>query len=170
MVDALYIPLPTALHRSHVLAAFAAGKHVLLEKPVALSTDELDSMIEAAYAANKYLLDGTMMMHHPRTPVLVQHCRQSIPNLSRIETTFTFTGSKDFFANNIRCSTSGDPMGCVGDVGWYCVRMALLVFAPSQPLTMQVVDWTCTDEGVPMDATCLVKFQHVRTYMQRGWA
>lgn len=59
-VQAVYIPLPSALHLPWVLAAAAAGKHILLEKPVAANEAELDAMLEAVRAAGVQLMDGTM--------------------------------------------------------------------------------------------------------------
>lgn len=46
--DAVYIATPTQLHTEHALAALEAGKHVVLEKPMALSIEDADAMIEAA--------------------------------------------------------------------------------------------------------------------------
>ena len=59
-VDAVYIPLPSALHLRWVQAAAAAGKHVLLEKPVAANEAELEAMLAAVRAAGVQLMDGTM--------------------------------------------------------------------------------------------------------------
>lgn len=50
-VDAVYIATPVHLHESHTRAAAAAGKHVLVEKPMARSTAECDAMIDACQAA-----------------------------------------------------------------------------------------------------------------------
>ena len=59
-VQAVYIPLPSALHLPWVRAAAAAGKHVLLEKPAAVDAGELQAMLEACQAAGVQLMDGTM--------------------------------------------------------------------------------------------------------------
>lgn len=50
-VDAIYIATPTASHADLAIAAARAGKHVLVEKPMAMSVAECDAMIEAAEAA-----------------------------------------------------------------------------------------------------------------------
>ena len=55
----------------------------------------------------------------------------------------------------------GDFMGCVGDLGWYCVRMGLLVFG-KDATDAQVVRCQLTKEGVPFEADCLVHFTEVR--------
>ena len=66
-VDAVYIPLPTALHVTWAVRAAERGKHVLLEKPVAMNVVELDRILEACEAHGVQFMDGTMWVHHPRT-------------------------------------------------------------------------------------------------------
>ncbi len=57
-VDAIYIATPHSLHAEHACAALAAGKHVVVEKPMALRLDECDAMVAAAEAAQRHLIIG----------------------------------------------------------------------------------------------------------------
>jgi phthalate 4,5-cis-dihydrodiol dehydrogenase len=57
-VDAIYVASPTMLHREHVLLACAAGKHVLVEKPMAANLDDARSMVAAAREAGVVMLVG----------------------------------------------------------------------------------------------------------------
>lgn len=66
-VDAVYIPLPTALHVTWAVKAAERGKHVLLEKPVAMNVSELDRILEACETNGVQFMDGSMWLHHPRT-------------------------------------------------------------------------------------------------------
>ncbi len=66
-VDAVYIALPPSLHHPWTLAACAAGKHVLCEKPVGLNATEVTEMLAAANNANVRFLDATAWLHHERT-------------------------------------------------------------------------------------------------------
>ncbi len=54
-IDAVYIALPNALHAEYAIRAAEAGKHVLCEKPLAVSVDECNAMIAASNAAGTYL-------------------------------------------------------------------------------------------------------------------
>lgn len=106
-----------------------------------------------------------MFVHHPRTEQFVA----SVPGPNRVVFNFTFDGGDEFFRTDIRMKKDGDPMGCVGDLGWYCVRMALLVFSSSDAGSLkgmateaQVVRFRVNEEGVPYDADCLVHFSRVR--------
>jgi predicted dehydrogenase len=66
-VDAVYVPLPTSLHLRWAVLAAKKGKHVLLEKPVALNAVEFDEIVVACESSGVQLMDGTMWMHNPRT-------------------------------------------------------------------------------------------------------
>ena len=69
-IDAVYVPLPTALHKEWCIKVAQAGKHVLCEKPVASSEGELREILEACSAAGVQFMDGVMFMHNERLPVM----------------------------------------------------------------------------------------------------
>lgn len=64
-IDCVDICLPPALHAEATIAALRAGKHVFCEKPMALTTDECDRMLEAARQAGKLLLIGHVLPLFP---------------------------------------------------------------------------------------------------------
>jgi predicted dehydrogenase len=67
LVDVVYLPLPTSLHLEWVMKAIQRRKHILLEKPPALSVEDLDKMLSACQKEGLQFMDCTMFMHHPRT-------------------------------------------------------------------------------------------------------
>ena len=73
-VDAVWIASPNYLHAAQAVAALKAGKHVLCEKPLALTPAECESMIEAAQAADRLLGLGYHLRHHG----LLQELRQEL--------------------------------------------------------------------------------------------
>lgn len=77
-VDVVYIPLPTSLHAEWVVKAADRKKHVLLEKPAALTVEELDVMILACEKNGLQLMDSTMWMHHPRTAKMEDYLRPEL--------------------------------------------------------------------------------------------
>lgn len=117
-------------------------------------------MLRVAREAGKLLIDGTMFPHHSRTTDVVKCANDTdrVGTVNRIETSFSFLGDEDFFQNDIRTKKDADPLGCLGDLGWYCIRLALLVF-PTSPTSAKVVDYKLTDDGVPLQASCLVSFE-----------
>jgi predicted dehydrogenase len=64
-VDAIYIPLPPAEHAHWAIQALQAGKHVLCEKPFALSAAEASSMVKAAVDADRVLMEAFHYRYHP---------------------------------------------------------------------------------------------------------
>jgi len=65
-VDAVYVPLPTGVRKEWVIKAAAAGKHVLVEKPVGCTMADASEMVAACSAGGVLLMDGVMFMHHDR--------------------------------------------------------------------------------------------------------
>ncbi len=64
-VDAVYIATPAALHRAPTLRALAAGRHVLCEKPLAANAADARTMVEAAVAADRLLMEAFHWRYHP---------------------------------------------------------------------------------------------------------
>jgi predicted dehydrogenase len=128
-VEALYIPLPTGLRKEWVLRAAAAGKHVVCEKPCAGNLEELEAMVEACRRHQVQFMDGVMFMHSQRLDALraVLDDGQSVGALKRMMMGFSFCASPEFFTSNIRAQSTLEPFGCLGDLGWYCIRLALWV-------------------------------------------
>jgi predicted dehydrogenase len=126
-VDAVYIPLPTGLRKEWVLRAAAAGKHVLCEKPCGLSLADVREMTGACQKNRVQFMDGVMFMHNPRLRRLRELLDggKTIGPIKRIMSVFTFAGGETFFDANIRVHAALEPAGCLGDLGWYCLRFAL---------------------------------------------
>jgi predicted dehydrogenase len=126
-IDAIYIPLPTGIRKQWVLRAAAAGKHVLCEKPCGCSAAELAEILETCRASGVQFMDGVMFMHSSRLASIRQTLDDgaSVGDIRRIMSQFSFLGSEDFFLKNIRTSHELEPLGCLGDLGWYNIRFSL---------------------------------------------
>ncbi len=69
-VEAVYVPLPNGMHREWVERCAEAGKHVLCEKPLALTADDARAMADACRANGVVLLEAYMTPYHPRSVAL----------------------------------------------------------------------------------------------------
>ncbi len=137
-VDAVYIPLPTGLRKEWVLRAAAAGKHVVCEKPCGVSFTDVQEMTDVCRKNRVQFMDGVMFMHNPRLPRVreVFHDGKSVGPLRRISSAFSFLGAGGFSDNNIRVDGRLEPTGCLGDLGWYCIRFTLWALKWQLPHTV----------------------------------
>jgi predicted dehydrogenase len=134
-VDAIYFPVPTGIRRDWVIRAAEAGKHILCEKPCAPNAADVRAMLEACRAHGVQFMDGVMFMHSRRLPLLRQVLDdgQSVGEIRRIVSQFTFAASEQFLRANIRMSNELEPLGCLGDLGWYNLRFSLWAMKYQMP-------------------------------------
>ena len=120
-IQAVYIPLPTALHKEWVIKAAAAGKHVLCDKPVGIDAAEVRAMVNACRDAGVQFMDGVMFNHNPRLSYIERYIRDTdggeavIGKLRKVTIGFTFCSDDTFMANNIRVKKDLEPLGCIGE-------------------------------------------------------
>ena len=72
-IDAVAVNTPNALHAEHSIAALEAGKHVLVEKPMALSAADARRMLDAARAAGRQLVVGFQHRFEPKSQMIRRH-------------------------------------------------------------------------------------------------
>jgi predicted dehydrogenase len=135
-IDACYIPLPSGLRNKWMIDAANAGKHVYAEKPFAGTVPEFKEVIDACDRNNVQFMDGTMWVHSPRTKVVESLIRNNdIGKVKRVTAAFTFKAPNDewLHGGNGRTDKTREPMGCLGDQGWYCVNAILLAYQHELP-------------------------------------
>jgi predicted dehydrogenase len=129
-VDALYIPLPNSMHLEWTVKAVTAGKHVLCEKPLALTEAECLEMASAAQRAGVTLLEAFMYRFHPRTQQVLELIRGGIIGPLRvIRSSFSFRLRS---VDDIRMKPELGG-GSLMDVGCYCVNVSRTL-AGSEPV------------------------------------
>jgi len=137
-IDAVYIPLPTGVRKEWVIKAAKAGKHVLSEKPCGIDVSDLEEILAACSEAGVQFMDGVMFMHSGRLNDLRKAIDDgtSLGKLRRIHSQFSFCGPEDFQQGNIRMHSDLEPLGCLGDLGWYNIRFNLWVMNYEMPKTV----------------------------------
>jgi predicted dehydrogenase len=118
-IDAVYLSLPNALHHEWTLAALDAGKHVLCEKPMALSEAEAREMFDRAEATGRVLIEAFMYRAHPQTRLIHETVASGvIGEIRLIRTNFTFNRAASPVDARFQAGPGG---GSLMDVGCYCV-------------------------------------------------
>ncbi|MFN8445890.1 MAG: Gfo/Idh/MocA family oxidoreductase [Caldilineaceae bacterium] len=122
-IEAVYIVLPNNMHAEFTIRAFQAGKHVLCEKPMAVTAQECEQMIAASEQAQRKLMIAYRLHYEPYNQKVMDLCKQGA--LGRLKI-FTSSNSQTVEAPNIRLSNQlgGGP---VGDVGIYSINAARYV-------------------------------------------
>jgi predicted dehydrogenase len=125
-IDAVYIPLPNHLHVPWSIKALEAGKHVLCEKPIALSAPEAQTLLDASKKhPNLKIMEAFMYRHHPQW----QKARQmvaagEIGSLLTIQSFFSYFNTDP---NNIR-NMANIGGGGLMDIGCYTISLARFIF------------------------------------------
>lgn len=157
-INAVYIPLPNHLHKEWSIRAAEAGKHILCEKPIALTASEASEMAEAAAKAGVVLSEAFMYRYHPRYDMIKDLIRTgSIGEIRAIHSSFTFNNAGD--AQNVRYRKDWGG-GSIYDVGCYPIHAArLLLEQEPEAVTVQAF-FSPEHDDVDMMASGLVEFEN----------
>jgi predicted dehydrogenase len=157
-IDAIYIPLPNTDHVPWTLAAIAAGKHVLCEKPLALDPADVDRISTAAARANVRVEEGFMYRHEPLTTRVTSLIADgAVGQVRAIISGFTFALDA---GRNIRLdSTLGG--GSLWDIGSYPVTYAQLITGTAPKMVCGSALWHAS--GVDEEFSGLLRFDEGAT-------
>ena len=125
-IDAVYIPLPNHLHVPWSIKALEAGKHVLCEKPIALSAIEAQKLLDASKKHPELkIMEAFMYRHHPQW----QKARElatsgEIGSLQTIQAFFSYYNTDPTDIRNM----AGIGGGGLMDIGCYTISLARFIF------------------------------------------
>ena len=157
-IDAVYIPLPNTDHVPWTLAAIAAGKHVLCEKPLALDPEDVDRIAIAANTGRVVVEEGFMYRHEPLTArVMSLVADGAIGAVRAVVSGFTFALET---ARNIRL----DPAlggGALWDVGSYPVTYTQLIMGHEPKMVFGSAHWHRS--GVDQEFMGMLRFDEGAT-------
>lgn len=155
-IDAVYIPLPNHLHKEWTIKAAKAGKHVLCEKPSALSPEEASEMVEACREAGVIFSEAFMYRYHPKHRRVREIIEEGeIGQIRAIHGCFTYNHIEN--KENVRYKkTMGG--GAIYDVGGYPISAARMILG-EEPLAVSVQALFSEEhDHVDVMATGLVEF------------
>lgn len=153
-VQAVYIPLPNNLHKEWVIKALKAGKHVLCEKPMALSSEDAKEMFAVAKENNVILMEAYAYLHSPYISSLKEEIKSGvIGDVDFIETAFYTQG----YVDDIRIYKELGG-GAVYDLGCYCTTMILSLIDSEPEYVMANAEFN--DNGADVFTSALMKFRN----------
>ena len=137
-VEAVYVATPHPGHEAVAVAAAAAGKHLLVEKPLGMSRAQADTIIAAAGAADVFCMEAFMYRCHPQTERLVELVAGGvIGDVRLVRATFSFHSAYDPASRLLDPVLGG---GGILDVGCYTASMATLVARATGKLDADAIE------------------------------
>jgi predicted dehydrogenase len=151
-LDAIYIALPNDAHLPWTVRALQAGKHVLCEKPLALTAAEVRQMLAAEQQSGRRVMEAFCHIAHPQVPRAMQMITGgAIGSLVAIEATYGMTTDR---ADPYRW-TKHLGGGALYDIGCYCVSI-MRVLSGREPVRAAAV--AAMDGEVDASLTGLLDF------------
>lgn len=160
-VDAVYLPLPNGIHMEWVKKAAAAGKHILCEKPMALTEEQVREMFAAA-KEHGVLLEEAYAYRHAQ---LVQKVKEIVDSgaIGRIRYFESKHSTFDTNRSGIRYQ-KGNGGGAVYDVTCYNVSLASYLFG-KDPEDMSVYCGFDKETGVDVSDAVMLRYEEGVTAM-----
>ena len=135
-IDVVYVVTPNGLHADHTIAAAKAGKHVLCEKPMEVSPEKCQQMIDACKTAGKQLAVGYRLHFEPNNLECVRLAREKVfGDLKFIEAGFGFASGDPKQWRLNKALSGGGPMM---DVGIYALQ-AMRYISGEEPVSVSAI-------------------------------
>ena len=144
-IDAIYNPLPNHLHVPWSIEAAKRGKHVLCEKPIALSSDEARSLVDARDRYGVLIQEAFMVWTHPQWRRAVEICRSG-----RLGSLTAYVGAFSYFnddPSNVR-NVSAWGGGGLMDIGCYLILTSRMLFGEEPDRALGLI---ARDEATGVD-------------------
>ncbi|MCA0986876.1 Gfo/Idh/MocA family protein [Guptibacillus algicola] len=154
-IDAVYIPLPNTLHKKWTIAAARKGKHVLCEKPAAITVQDAEEMVQVCEENGVTFMEAFMYQFHPQhNKVRDVIASGEIGEVKHMRATFSFyLGDRP---ENIRLNKELGG-GSIWDVGCYCIHSARLILG-SEPIRVFAEGNVPENVGVDLSANGILTF------------
>ena len=153
-VEAVYIPLPNDLHCPWAIKAMEAGKHVLCEKPLAISEEQEIKMFDCARKNGVLLMEGFAYLHSPIVQAIKQEVESGvIGDIRYLESAF-LGGIRPDTDIRLRRETFG---GSMYDLGCYPLSMALWMLDGEITKVHAAAEFT--EKKIDLYSTALLTFE-----------
>ncbi|MGA2229291.1 MAG: Gfo/Idh/MocA family oxidoreductase [Tepidisphaeraceae bacterium] len=156
-IDVVYVVLPNSMHKEYTIRAAAAGKHVLCEKPMAVSVEECQAMIDACNSAKRKLMIAYRMHYEPMTIKAIElaHSDADIGTIKQI------TAEAGFNMGNPaqwRCHRPLAGGGSLMDMGIYALN-AVRYLSGQEPSEITAVSYSTPNDPRFTDIEETISFE-----------
>ena len=153
-IDAVYIPLPNNMHAEWTFKAAEAGKHILCEKPLALSAAEAAEMAAACESAGVKLAEALMYRHHPTWVEVSRLVTEgAIGHLQTVQSWFSYFNDDPTNIRN-RVENGG---GALMDIGCYNINSARMLFG-DEPSRIEASVRRDPEMGIDILTSAILEF------------
>ena len=136
-IDAIYNPLPNHLHVAWSIKSLEAGKHVLCEKPIGLTSDEGQRLVDAAAQHPKLkVMEAFMYRHHPQWVKAKELVEHKIGKLRTIQSFFSYFNNDP---ENIR-NQKEIGGGALMDIGCYNISLSRFLFGEEPQRVLGLIE------------------------------
>ena len=157
-IDVVYIPLPNHLHTEWIIKSLDAGKHVLCEKPMCLSLEELALVRDTAHSTGLCVMEGYMHLHHPQTRLWKSIIDTGVlGDIHTMQSNFTFNFDRD--PDNYRWTAEAGG-GALWDVGVYPISLFQYLYGNSPVSGTSSMYY---ENGIDLSTSALLDFGRGRT-------
>jgi len=154
-IDAIYIPLANEEHTEVALKAIRAKKHVLIEKPMAIKSEEVRILIEEAKKNNVEIMEGFMYAFHPQFDRIINTIKSNIlGDISYAHSMFSFPIQPARFYRIDRSMENGG--GALWDIGPYAIHTIRQCFKEN-PKRVQAIA-KLNEHGADISTSGLIDF------------
>ena len=148
-IEAVYIPLPNHMHVPWTIKALAANKHVLCEKPIALTATEAKELLkETEKFPHLKVMEAFMYRHHPQWIRALELINGG--GIGMVKTVHSFFSYHNDDPENIRNMVDMGGGGLM-DIGCYCISLARLIFDEEPQRVFGKIEY---DPGFETDRIC----------------
>lgn len=156
-IDAVYIPLPNHLHKEWVFKAAKQGKHILCEKPAALTAIEAAEMIQICREQNVKFMEGFMYQLHPQHKRVKEIIASGeIGDVKLMKSSHSY--NLEDVANDIRMKKDMGG-GSLYDIGCYSIQ-AIRHILGAEPMEVQAVSGIDPESGIDMSTYVYLKLDN----------
>jgi predicted dehydrogenase len=153
-IEAVYNPLPNHLHVPVTLEAMKAGKHVLCEKPIALTAAEAEALVEAERASGKLVAEAFMVRWHPQWLTARKLVAEgAIGEVRAVQVGFSYYNDDPTNVRNMNDIGGGG----IYDIGCYAIVSGRWFFGSEPERVVSMIDRD-PKFGTDRLASALVKF------------